>query len=50
MYVTVEPDRPLTDKGVCQHQILAVIFAPANWIDRMFGGPSPVTCVLFELA
>ena len=43
-------DDVMATRDLTRHHCFSTFFAPANWIDvHVFGGPSPVGCVLWEL-
>lgn len=49
LYVPAEP--VFASEDLSTHHQMAILFAPANWIDQQFfGGPPPITCILFRLS
>lgn len=50
-FLYVPADQVFASEDLTSHHKLAVVFAPANWIDQhVFGGPPPVKCIMFRLS
>ena len=50
-FLYVPADEVFASEDLSTHHRIAIVFAPANWIDQLiFGGPPPVVSIMFRLS